>query len=144
MQLAAAVDFGATVSGYIWCYWGVDASEHVAEALGVADGYNLTTVWFDAEDNDDAYPGTVIPWLHRADNAALSRGFDVGMYTGRYWWEEYAGNSEEFADLPLWLADYNDDASLSFPHPFGGWTVLAGHQYTSEPTDISVFDSQYT
>jgi len=141
-QIRDARAFGASVSGYVWAYWGVDALEHINSALDVAPpGSNLKMIWIDCEDDAGAAPGTVGPWLVTAREIIEARGYRMGIYTGRYWWQDKTGNSEVFADLPLWLADYDNVDTLEMRYPFGGWTTLAGKQYTSDPIDLDVFSS---
>lgn len=68
----------------------------------------------------------------------MSREFEVGIYTGLYWWRDKMGNSTWFAErgAPLWLANYgtnNPDAPIDpiTSVSFGGWSQLAAHQYSS-------------
>lgn len=68
--------------------------------------------------------------------AELRGAFQVGIYTGQYWWRDKMGDSRAFDDLPLWLANYgtNDPDNPRTPITsvdFGGWTTAAVHQYSS-------------
>jgi GH25 family lysozyme M1 (1,4-beta-N-acetylmuramidase) len=144
-QIAATLAYGASVSGYVWAYWNIPALEQIRAALEVIlPGTGLTMIWIDCEDDDGADPARVVAWLEVARGVIESAGYRMGIYTGRYWWQDRAGNSDQFADLPLWLADYDGNADLVLRHPFGGWTTLAGKQYTSEPIDLDVFSSEVT
>lgn len=69
-------------------------------------------------------------------SAELKAEFEVGIYTGAYWWPSKMGNSNAFSDLPLWLASYGSNDpdeprdQIYFAN-FGGWTDVAVHQYSS-------------
>lgn len=139
-QLSTARLMGCTVAGYIWAYWDLDAALHVADALSVAGDAPLTHVWLDCEDEADAAKFTTIPWIRQAVAEIEGRGLRAGIYTGRYFWRDRVGDATEFNTLPLWLASYDGRPQLaSNLLPFGGWTRVAGHQWSGDP-DRSVFD----
>jgi hypothetical protein len=142
-QLEQALDFGATVSGYVWCYWNLDPNMHTHGALSVAEGFPIKRVWFDCEDDSGADQARVELWLATGVQVAADDQLPSGIYTGQFWWQDFAGNTDAFNDLPLWLARYDDIATLDFPHKFGGWTQLAGKQWTDKPTDQNVFSSEF-
>jgi glycosyl hydrolase family 25 len=141
-QLEAGRQAGLSLSGYIWCSWDASPEERTADALSVASGFDLATVWFDAEEGNPG--GKIDDWLSRAVDLAERRGFRAGVYCNAGWWRAQ-GDSQGFKRLPLWLASWNGLASLDVPPGAipGGWTVLAGHQYQSDP-DLSVFDRAVT
>lgn len=53
------------------------------------------------------------------------------IYTYPSFWRSAMANTREFADYPLWIADYNGQASPTLPLP-GGWTSWALWQYTDK------------
>ena len=72
------------------------------------------------------------------------------IYTYRWWWETKLDNPNWGSKLgiPLWAADYDGHPVLDFPQPYGGWTGLAGKQFTDKPgwpfnADASVFDRHW-
>lgn len=142
-QLQILKNVGFSVSGYIWSYFWTQPLAHVQDALSVADasGIDLSMIWFDCEDDDGANAITVPIWLDAAVQAVQASGRRAGIYTGRYWWRDHAGDSQDFSSLPLWLASYDNVPDLSTPLlPFAGWTELAGKQYWSLPIDRDIFD----
>lgn len=141
-QLQILKHVGFSVSGYIWCYFWTEPTEHVQAALAVADaaGVDLSMIWFDCEDDYGANAITVPIWLDAAVRAVQSAGRLAGIYTGRFWWQNYAGDSPNFSSLPLWLASYDNVPELSSPlMPFAGWDDLSGKQYTNQPLDRDIF-----
>jgi len=141
-QLHSAVANGCTVSGYIWCYWDLDAAAHISAALDVADeaGVPLVMVWLDAEDTESANHQRIVTWLHEATVLVEQRGQRCGIYTARWFWDSYV-RSEEFAHLPLWAAQYDNEPTLESVQLFGGWSreMLRGKQYSADEIDLNVF-----
>jgi GH25 family lysozyme M1 (1,4-beta-N-acetylmuramidase) len=141
-QLQILSHVGFTVSGYVWAYFWASPMAHIDAALSVADaaGVPLTMIWFDCEDDDSASPVSVSTWLDQAVWAVQSHDYRAGIYTGRYWWRDHAGDTDRFSHLPLWLANYDEVPELtSSVMPFAGWNELAGKQYTSTPLDRDIF-----
>lgn len=109
----------------------------------------IKRIWLDCEAMFDGPAGlldteaegtTVIQRLQLTQSwfVTMSREFEVGIYTGRYWWRDKMANSTWFAErgAPLWLANYgtNDPDNPRPPileEHFGGWTKPAVHQYSS-------------
>lgn len=135
-QVAAA---GLKLDGYLWVYWDASPEQSVAGALGLVEqaGLAIGTLWLDCEEGQ---PGRAVveDWLSRASAEAARRSQAVGIYTGAWWWVPYAGNSDAFARLPLWSADYDGRADLGVPG-YGGWAAEVGHQYSADGIDRSVF-----
>lgn len=135
-QLTAALQSGATVSGYIWCGWSVSPEERTSDALSVGAGFPLTLAWFDAEEGSPG--GKIDDWLSRAVDLVERRGHRAGIYCNAGWWRAQ-GDSRGFVRLPLWLAAWDGRQTLDGLDLPGGWTAAAGHQYQGDP-DLSVFD----
>jgi hypothetical protein len=96
-------------------------------------------LWIDCETYLDEDPGPDATWLREAVDECRRAGVRPGIYTGGWWWRDKLGNTTEFADLPLWAAEYcepRDPASCTL---FGGWTEASGKQWTENPVDRSVF-----
>lgn len=108
----------------------------------------IRRVWLDCESQFTEWPGDVdteAPGMTVDGRLAVARygrkviedvGAGVGIYTGESWWRNKMGNSTEFSDLPLWLANYGSDDPAN-PRPpittvnFGGWSGVYRHQYSS-------------
>lgn len=135
-QLQAALQSGATVSGYIWCGWSVSPEKRTADALSVGAGFPLTMAWFDAEEGSPG--GKIDDWLSRGVDLAERRGHRAGIYCNAGWWRAQ-GDSRGFTRLPLWLAAWDGRQTLEGLDLPGGWAAAAGHQYQGDP-DLSVFD----
>lgn len=105
-------------------------------------------IWLDCEsgfsDNgvqdDTEAPGITVQYRVMRTREQRFRvetnGLDCGIYTGAFWWPSKMGNTTEFSDLPLWIANYgtNDPDNPRSPITevnFGGWTKVAAHQYSS-------------
>ena len=142
----AARRHGCTVGGYVWLYAGIDGAIQVADALETAQlaGINISLnnpLWLDCEDyTDGTYPS--LDTIRQAVDECHSRGTACGIYTGMWWWTDKAQDSHEFSYLPLWAAVYDGEATLIDPG-FGGWTECAGHQYSGNPIDRSVFRAEF-
>lgn len=106
-------------------YWGTPA-ERVARCISMikASGAIVRRIWIDAEDAAAGMSAAqLLDLIGEAVNAVEAAGYEAGIYTGRWWWIPYTGNSRRFAHLALWDAYYihrlpDFDAWL----PYGGWT----------------------
>jgi hypothetical protein len=71
------------------------------------------------------------------------------IYTGRWAWLRYLGNTDAFKDIPLWAAAYGVEPDLVLAEPFGGWTAAVGHQFVGTVSlaglgvDVNVFDRDW-
>lgn len=141
-----AREHGCTVGGYGWLYAGIDGNRQVADFLDTAFKAQIVfsptnPLWLDCEDDTDgSYPSLEI--LSDATDACARLGVPCGIYTAAWWWIPRTDDDKGFCDLPLWAAVYDGNPNLIAPG-FGGWTEMAGHQYTSTPVDRSVFNSAY-
>lgn len=143
-QVQQALALGLSVSAYIWCYWRLDPHAHMLDALKVADAAGLSPdvmLWLDVEDDDGARLETCQPWLVDAVAELERNGRRAGIYTSADFWQRRVGNSPDFARLPLWLAHWDGIPKLtSSAMPLGGWSTLAGKQWSESPIDRDVFD----
>lgn len=135
-QCVTAQQAGCSIAAYIWAYFELDPVSHVKNALATVQGFDLATVWVDCEDGS---PGSQLDdWLSRAVAQIEHMGYRAGIYTGTPWWRAQ-GDSHGFTRLPLWIANYNGQATLDgVPLP-GGWISASGHQYAGDPVDQNVF-----
>lgn len=133
-----AKDAGLPILGvYAFLYFGIDTIGQTGRAIDVAHEFDVPMVWLDCESatpHEAADATTVsrrVELAHCVD--MVERDLQCGIYTGRYWWPSKMA-TDEFAHLPLWLADYGRNDGSRAPlltTNFGGWTKVAIHQYTS-------------
>ncbi len=126
---------------YLFTYWDTEDIRRINEALSLAEQFNLS-VWLDCEWTKTGYPGAgtwapppdVIIKLIDYYKGMLGARY-AGIYTGKWWWEPYTGNTTEFSGDPLWHAAYQA-AQPDFDDflPYGGWTRPNIWQYSSNGT----------
>ena len=130
--------------GYVYLYWdrspwNQTPQDRTRAALAMANG-RISRLWLDAEDTSHPYDEQQL-----LECVALCHlaGMETGIYTGRWWWEPRTGNSQTFAHLPLWHAEYvtpspNADLAMSPDFskfkPYGGWTQPTIWQYQGTST----------
>ena len=85
----------------------------------------------DFEESKGLPTAHLVGWLHEFLNVseALS-GKKPIIYTYPSFWRNQVGNSCEFSNYPLWIADYNGGSGPTLPLP-GCWGQWAFWQYTS-------------
>jgi GH25 family lysozyme M1 (1,4-beta-N-acetylmuramidase) len=130
-QACAVTNNGLELGAYRFMYW-AHGPAVILEAVRVAmNGLPLSEVWIDFEDTNAprSSPAAVRQWITdcmaRAD--ALWPG-KVGIYTAAWWWNPWTANWGGMAHYPLWVAQYDGVADLSFK-AFGGWTSCRMKQY---------------
>ncbi|MFE3292036.1 glycoside hydrolase family 25 protein [Rhodococcus sp. NPDC059234] len=84
----------------------------------------------DLEDAKGLPPAAVIDWTHRFLNSVQAlTGRQPIIYTYPNFWRTAMANTNQFANYPLWIADYNGQNA---PGPLpGGWRDWTFWQYTS-------------
>lgn len=74
-------------------------------------------------------------WVTQQLQAAVAavQEYNIGIYTGYWYWVEQMGLGSLFPNLPVWIANYDGVASL--PNVgWGGWGRAWGKQYASPLT----------
>ena len=153
-QVQSARDNGCTVGMYVWCYRSADPVGTIVSILELCESMNLVLpiLWLDLEtytdrDGNVIDPGPDAPWLRKAFEACDSVGMKAGIYTGLWWIRGHFPGGElafsEFAERPIWLSDYDGQANLDTPLPYG-FAEVSGKQWTSTPVDRNVFLRKYT
>jgi GH25 family lysozyme M1 (1,4-beta-N-acetylmuramidase) len=146
-QLRGCVAGGLTVSGYLWVYGNTTPADvGAAVAIATEADARLCMLWLDLEED-----GPTVEQIRGLAHAAIVAGVRPGIYTGRWWWWGHFGNPADFADIPLWDANYGLGPRLDATPGYGGWTSRAGHQYAGTSTvggvgnvDLDVFRPEYT
>ncbi len=148
-QVERARAAGLTTEAYVYLYFSQGADGVVRRTSlkldMVAHVGGIHCIWLDCEDTTSGLPpATLVGIIAAARDAVLARGFECGIYTGRWWWEPYTANDRGFWDRPLWLAQYNGVQTLDM-EPLGGWTELHRKQYTDKgslggvsPLDLNI------
>ena len=151
-QVASAQAHGCSVGGYVWGYRSSDPEETIDAviALCASMGLVLPLLWVDAESygNPVTDPGPDSAWLRAAKARSDTYGMKLGIYTGVWWVDGHFPGGQaafaEFADWPLWLADYRNWGGIEHvPKPLG-FTQLEGWQWSGAPIDRDWFDESVT
>ena len=148
-QVASAQAHGCSVGGYVWGYRSVDPGETIDAviALCASMGLVLPLLWLDCEVYLDD-PGPERGWLRAAKARADFYGMKLGIYTGVWWIDGHFPGGQaafaEFADWPLWLADYRNWGDIgNVPRPLG-FDHLEGWQWSGASIDRDWFDESVT
>jgi GH25 family lysozyme M1 (1,4-beta-N-acetylmuramidase) len=137
-QIASARAAGCTVGGYVWCYQDMDPRKTVRDAIALARSVHLMlpVLWLDCETYKNSSGvterGPDAPWIRAAADECRQLGVRPGIYTARWWWRDFMDDTTEFADLPLWAAEYDDNPDVDDVTLFGGWTRASGKQYAEK------------
>lgn len=141
-QVSSARAEGCTVGAYLWAYQSFGPRESVRHALELARLCGMDpppVLWIDCETFLDREPGPDADWLRTAVEECRVQGALPGIYTAGWWWRGYMANTREFADLPLWTAEYDGIANLGKVQLYGGWTRACGKQWAGTGLDRDVF-----
>lgn len=144
-QLLSALANGCSVGGYVWGYANTDPRATVQDVVGLAQsvGVALPVLWLDIE----TYMGFSGPdpcWIREAVEECRCLGIRPGIYTARWYWDQYMIGVTAFSDLPLWLAEYDDDPDIESVVLFGGWQRAAAKQWSNTPVDQNTIRVEYT
>lgn len=146
-QAAKATVAGLRVEAYIWLTHPLSNDQFAArinQKLDLVDSIQLPrirTIWLDCEDEQNLEDGADIPGqIALARDLVRARGYDVGIYTGRWWWVKHLPPSVAFGIPKLWLAHYDGLPELtSTLMPIGEWVDLYRKQYTDKGSAGGVF-----
>ncbi len=126
-QLAMAVSRGMTVDAYVYLYWDTDMTAQVKRAFSRVSGFPIGRMWLDIEQDPGSLgAAAVVSDIQQAVTACQAQGgVECGIYTGKGFWQTYAGDTQAFSDVPLWWAHYDGKTLLSTwaDDAFGGWTI---------------------
>lgn len=132
----AAQGNGILMGGYHYADVSVDPlrqAKMFADTISVKGGTSLPPV-LDIEESKGKSPAELQAWVRiflEAVNEATDR-IPI-IYTYRSFWLNQMGNSQDFTDYPLWIADYNGGTTPTLPLP-GGWETWLFWQYASDTT----------
>ncbi len=132
-QIASAKVNGCSVGGYFWLYRSFDACQSVRDVLALARRaeLQLSRLAIDYEPYVDGSIPT-IEQLWQAVDECQMQGIQPIIYTGVWCWPP----TQEFADYPLWVAEYDGEPTLDFK-PFGGWNKCVAKQYLVDGTTFA-------
>ncbi len=116
-----------TYRAYEWASMRESQADDVAFIAEVRKTYNLQKHWIDVESGArtriDANIAD-IDWLIKSFTGVCP----TGIYTSPGWWQQYTGNTTQFAYMPFWVAHWNGKDSLTDFSHFGGITSCEMHQ----------------
>jgi hypothetical protein len=128
-QLATLQAGGITqLQGYV-VWWFGNAPDYLGPLLEVLATAGVTTCWLDVEDTRPYALDQRIAELRAAVAYIAARGLRPGIYSARWYWTRYMGDCVDFATLPLWAAQYDDDPDVRTVTLFGGWERAQVKQY---------------
>ena len=134
------------------CYVAINGSRPGWEHVDIGRGY-AGDEWehchFCAIDVE--VEGVTLPQITQAIQRVVELGKSPILYTARWFWRDRLGDPTGFSNTPLWTADYDNDPTLDFPLPYGGWDlgVLCGKQFSDAGNiwgvtfDINTFDGDW-
>lgn len=143
-QIQVFQQAGLRVEAYQYLYFSGPPSgnrERLDLALVLMWTHGLGRLWLDCEDSVVGQtPAQIVNQLRGMITYVQEQApeIELGIYTGRWWWEPQAGGSTGFSGLPLWHAEYNNNAPEANPAaapsfdafvPYGGWTRPAIWQF---------------
>lgn len=141
--VAAGIEVQAYV--YVWFSAGEEFCRARAQwACTELDTYPaVRKVWLDCEQSGSDTPSfdyvhrPVTPQIRASVGAVQASGRDAGIYTAAWWWIPGASNSQEWAALDLWDANYDLDPDID-PVNYGGWVVPRMTQYQGDTSLVGV------
>lgn len=138
-QLVAARLAGCSDrEAYTYVYFAGNAAEQVRRDVALVKPLGVKRLWIDCE---DVVPGMTQDEYVRAIAGAVAiveaGGLEAGIYTARWWWLAYTGNSSAFKDRAWWTAQWDGVDDLARVTRYGGWTTAAMKQYRpSTPAEV--------
>lgn len=147
-QIPTLLDAGIEVQFYVYVWFSAGEAfmqSRIAWAAREADAYPGASkmMWLDCEQADTDNPPfdyvhlPVSPTIRASVDAVRQYGYQPGIYTAAWWWKPGAGDSHEWSDLPLWVANYDGDPTM-YEAGFGGWGLPAMKQYVGDQTLANV------
>lgn len=134
-QIQMAQNAGLRTEAYIYLYHTVpDMLARARIKLDMIQSVGgVEQVWMDCEDTEPLHPTYIHNMIVGVRAEITGRGYQTGIYTGRWWWVPRTGNNSEFTDLPLWLASYDGIYELDISgNPMSGWTKLHRKQLSDK------------
>lgn len=142
-QIPALLAAGLEVEAYVYL-WFSGGPEFIRSRMNwaldeIAVFPDIRRVWLDCEQSETDNPRYSGPDAETAAMIRLGvslsgeRGYEVGIYTGEWWWDRFQHEVTEFSYLPLWCAQYDRVLGLDIV-PFGGWERAAMKQYEADTT----------
>lgn len=140
-QIEVGLRYFAQVQPYVWLWFGLGRPD-IERKLDLFEPWRLNPIWFvwlDIEDVETVGPTTNAWEIERrvqivwdAIRAIEARGYKVGLYTARWYWQPYVGDRTDFAGFPLWTAQYDGIDDVDVFWPFGGWTRAQVKQFVGD------------
>ena len=136
-QIPALLAAGIETEAYVY-QWFSGGPEFIRRRMNwaldeLAVFPEVRRVWLDCEQGEDDNPPygggmETIEMIRLAITLAGERGYEVGIYSAKWFWDRYLHEVTEFSTLPLWAAQYDGRQDTSIV-PFGGWERAEMKQY---------------
>jgi hypothetical protein len=128
-QRDVAISNGLRVQAYVYLLW-PKALIQTQRAISLM-GKDEEILWLDVEDDTSGMTqGQIVSVLEDCVEACEQAHVRCGIYASQNTWTTLTGDSQDFSDLPLWNAFYDNDPDLDFARfPYGGWTAPLLEQY---------------
>lgn len=136
-QIPALLAAGIETEAYVY-QWFSSGPEFIRQRLNWALDElsafpDVRRVWLDCEQGEDDTPPygggmETAEMVRLAITIAGERGYEVGIYSAKWWFDRFLHEVTEFATLPLWAAQYDGVQDTAIV-PFGGWDRAEMKQY---------------
>jgi GH25 family lysozyme M1 (1,4-beta-N-acetylmuramidase) len=139
-QIEMCAQAGIATDAYVFL-WTAAGPADIGAKLATLNGleHHVRKLWLDVEDTAGASIDQRLTSIRQAlavcDEWSKTHGKPrPGIYTGRWWWQGYLGNTTEFGDRDLWTSQYDgiDDATVF--SPYGGWKACRIKQHAGTST----------
>lgn len=131
-QIPVLIDAGLEVETYVYLWLAGNTGQQVRDTITKVTPWRdrlSPRLWLDVE--DVSVPEDQDANVRAVQTAVGACSMSPGVYTAGWYWRPYMGDTAAFAHLPLWVAQYDGEASFRFA-PFGGWSACAMKQHIGE------------
>lgn len=141
-QLIAGQKNGMTTDIYVQLCTSCDYREQIWEATQFPTWWMpIGATWVAFETPPP--PGvSAEQWVREAMNAAVAAGLpNPGIYTAAWWWNAWIHDSSEFAQYPLWYANYTNTPTIDWARErFGAWSAPTWKQYAGSTIKLDLLE----
>jgi hypothetical protein len=140
-QIEMCVQAGIVTDAYVFLWTNSNVDADMRAKLATLNGLErqVRKLWLDVEDTAGASVDQRLTSIRQAlaicDEWSRAHGKPrPGIYTGRWWWRGYLGNTTEFGDRDLWTSQYDGVDDVTVFSPYGGWTSCRIKQHAGTST----------
>lgn len=145
-QLEVCRAGGMTSDAYHWLWFDRDYRAELQRSVAAVRDFPIRRFWVDIEDTvTGKSPAELVQISHEvvdlAEQLKTGLAFDLGIYTGRWWWVPKMANHTGLSRYPLWHAQYfqpvegaaptrvPSEADFASFASYGGWLRPSLWQY---------------